>query len=740
MNTTNQLYNKTITLKQPELIDEGNDLINNLSFFVYNGKLTVIADIFNKLSVEDCEKIIQKEMELSREDQKTSLLTATYLGFANIFLYLLTFKANAYYIDKKGQSAWHYISYKGHVKLLSTLLNYERFKLKMEALDNIDNIKKSYGFSKLDIVKGKLSRAVNLTETNVKKFHSFQIKLKEEAWNLVKRCLQRFEVGLEQRDKEGRTALHYAAMSKYPLSYLIVINILDFDFFKLDEWDEFLNLYEDVVSLEVKLDRLIDPRRSLRLERELLNLLGDDIIKELAREFKKMKFELFKRIINTQDTIGDSVLHVAAFHGDYRIVNKLLSFGADKTLKNDDGKMPVDLAKDNYVRKVLTNLNKAAKASDVKNVTELVHFGHDINSKMSIFSQAPIHKVVESHKEDKYDVMKKMLDMGADPNIKDSNGWTALHYSCQFGDIEMVRILVTTRANIDSYSNNHRTPLHLASYMNFPAIVKYLLENSSNPNFKDHSGCTPLHLASKNGNVDCLAILLAYGGNLYEEDFRKWNILHYAAFQGHHQCVRFIAKYDSDYDILQTVRNSQNKLAIEIVRDPSVKPFFISLWHASKTGDLDMIRQLVNDGENVNEESTFLKNTPLHLAVLNNHYLLVRLLIENKSNIDIRNKDGIVPSEYADIMNAAINKYIMKSDDPNAEYVDLRDFVRNIINKNEKILNSTICSNNRKVRLWNVQDFNNKICKLLSGGHNNNHNNLDNLEKSKIHEESKKSI
>ena len=70
----------------------------------------------------------------------------------------------------------------------------------------------------------------------------------------------------------------------------------------------------------------------------------------------------------------------------------------NKKLKNNLGELPVDLAKDNFVRKELTDLNKAAKASDEKNIDELINFGEDINEKISIFWQAPIHKIIESKK------------------------------------------------------------------------------------------------------------------------------------------------------------------------------------------------------------------------------------------------------------------------------------------------------------------------------------------------------
>ena len=150
---------------------------------------------------------------------------------------------------------------------------------------------------------------------------------------------------------------------------------------------------------------------------------------------------MVEKLINIQDNNGDNLLHICSYHGNYKIINRLLYYGANKKTKNKENKIPVDIAKDNKVRKVLTNLNEAAKAADEENIQELVNFGKDLNEKLSIFSFAPIHKIIESkNQEEKHKVLQKMLLLGSDPNLKDSNGWTALHYAAQIGDLESVKI------------------------------------------------------------------------------------------------------------------------------------------------------------------------------------------------------------------------------------------------------------------------------------------------------------
>ena len=713
----NNIYNKTITLPSQTQekwldVESQNDQID-FSSIIYNGKLTVMADYFNNIYNGNEESKEQMLNNSFNKENMSLLQISAYLGFNNIFMYLLTYNPNLFHEDINKRNLFHIICYTGQVKILNTLINWERFKNKLISIQNIDSIYKSHGFSKLDIIKGKLSKGVNLTETNINRFNSLQRKLKDETINLIQRNINKYEKLLLGKDKESKNALHYASMNKYTLCYQVVFNILDYEFFKLDGWEEFLSLFSDTQDLEIKPERLVDPRKSLRIEKELENLLGENTIKNLIYLFKSKKNEIIKKAINSQDCNGDTVLHIASFFGDFRIVKKLLHYGADKNIKNDSGKLPVDLAKDDFVRKVLTSLNKAAKQSDSKSITELVNFGHDINNKESIFSQAPLHKIIESKKDDKYTVIKKVLDMGADPSIKDSNGWTALHYACQIGDIKFVEILIESGAKLNCFSNNNRTPLHFAAMNNFPNIVQFLLQNEANPNYKDSLGCSPIHLASKHGNVACINILLAYFADIYSEDFRKWNILHYASFNGHKEAVRFISKYDFDNGKLEKSRNSQNKLPIEIIKNPPVKPYFISLWHAAREGDLDMIRQLLNGSEDVNEQTTFLMNTPLHIAVFNNHYLAVRLLLENGADPNLRNKDGVTSIDYAEVINNVIsNKY---SNETINEAIDLKTLVRNVLNKKESILKNIISHKNDKIRLWNLNDFSSKIKKILNG-------------------------
>ena len=718
-------YNKTISMKPIEKLGSKNDKQFNLCFYVYQGKLTSIVEVFNHQPIKQSIKLVNESFT---DKNRNPLQIAAFLNYSNIFLYLLTFEADSGKVDDDLQSTWHILGYRGHTRIMGILLNHIRYILKQKSLEKVDSIKKEYGFSDLDIVKGKLSKAVYLTEVNIRKFQELQKKIKNEATRLIDEFINTLKKNLGAKDKNGQTPLHLAAMSKFSLSHEIINQILEFNFFNLDDsWDDYLAIFAELQALEIKKERMNqDPRRAQRIERELITLLGENQIKnDLTKYYINKKKKMLQELINIEDNNGDNLLHICSFHGNYKIINRLIYYGGKKTkqIQNKDDKIPVDIAKDNKVRKVLTNLNDAAKASNEKDIQELVNFGKDINEKLSIFSIAPIHKIIESRKENKHEVLKKMLLLGSDPNIKDSNGWTALHYACQYGDLESVKILIDHHADINSFSNNKRTPLHLAAKMNRFEIVNYLIDkilskepgiNKKYLNSKDDHGCTPSHLAAKEGNTKCLESLLSKGADLYATDICGWNILHYASFHANKDTIRFICKYDADYDILQNTKNTQNKLPIEILSNYNLKPYFSSLWHAAREGDLDMTKRLiVNENQNVNEPTYFEQNTPLHLAVLNNHYLEVRLLLEYKANPSLKNKYGILPFEYASLMSEPIKKKFKECKDIDRETFDLREIIKPLINKPDDIVNSTVCEKNHKLRVWTANDFNEKINKEL---------------------------
>ncbi|KAA3679478.1 uncharacterized protein DEA37_0001677 [Paragonimus westermani] len=80
-------------------------------------------------------------------------------------------------------------------------------------------------------------------------------------------------------------------------------------------------------------------------------------------------------------------------------------------------------------------------------------------------------------------------------NFLDGFGRTPLHYACQTGSFEAVKLLVANGAAVNVMDANRTTPLHLAARANHKVIVKFLLLRNADFNVECISGCKPVDFA-----------------------------------------------------------------------------------------------------------------------------------------------------------------------------------------------------------------------------------------------------
>lgn len=79
----------------------------------------------------------------------------------------------------------------------------------------------------------------------------------------------------------------------------------------------------------------------------------------------------------------------------------------------------------------------------------------------------------------KLDIMKVLLDKGADPNIRGSkHGWTALQLACLYSRREAFNILIEHNADINAHGP-YGTPLQAAAYSGDKPLVRALLHRGA---------------------------------------------------------------------------------------------------------------------------------------------------------------------------------------------------------------------------------------------------------------------
>ncbi|KAH9077520.1 ankyrin repeat-containing domain protein [Lactarius deliciosus] len=138
------------------------------------------------------------------------------------------------------------------------------------------------------------------------------------------------------------------------------------------------------------------------------------------------------------------------------------------------------------------------------------------------------------------DVMRWLLNHGADPNAQKNDGRTPLHAAARDTNLEVVQVLLEHNADVNSRADDGKTPLHdtiLLGYRDHSEgetvdVVRGLLEYGADPNACDNNHSTPLHEASSKGLLEAARMLLSYGANVDEEDGRGMTPFQVASSKG----------------------------------------------------------------------------------------------------------------------------------------------------------------------------------------------------------------
>lgn len=103
-------------------------------------------------------------------------------------------------------------------------------------------------------------------------------------------------------------------------------------------------------------------------------------------------------------------------------------------------------------------------------------------------------------------------------DVLDSDGLTALHWACAYGQITTAQLLIRCGAQVDKLGPEGETPLLLASSGGHHEVVRLLLNEGANTNHVDDVGNTALMYAARGNHPHCCNELLFRGADVGVEN------------------------------------------------------------------------------------------------------------------------------------------------------------------------------------------------------------------------------
>ncbi len=182
----------------------------------------------------------------------------------------------------------------------------------------------------------------------------------------------------------------------------------------------------------------------------------------------------------------------------------------------------------------------AVLTEEVDEVKRLLATGADVNIVDKGIDSTALAQAVQL---DNRELVKILLDAGADVNEKNRAGLTALMYVGDDTSVEAVGDLIAAGAKVDIKDDEGKNALHHAASDASTEALQALIDAGASLDARDESGRTALMIAAQEGNEDNVVALIKAGATVNLRDEEKKTALGLAKENDNGEAVDILASY-----------------------------------------------------------------------------------------------------------------------------------------------------------------------------------------------------
>jgi ankyrin repeat protein len=198
---------------------------------------------------------------------------------------------------------------------------------------------------------------------------------------------------------------------------------------------------------------------------------------------------------------------------------------------------------------------------------------------------------------------------------------TLLHIASLCGQVEVVRLLLERGADVNISNANNDIALHFAARSGSVNIIKLLLDKGMSANLTRTPATTPLQLSPPCNNLAAAGAFVEGEATLNKTNKIDFSPLMMAAYNGKLEAVRYLIERGADINLC----SNTNKSALIL---------------AAEGSQLDKVRFLLGKGADINGSNVPWGMRPLVRAILTQNVTVVKLLVESGAALNLCATDG----------------------------------------------------------------------------------------------------